>query len=247
MKIKNFLLTIICILYFTLYYTIPIKAFSQTSFSAKNDLNTSSDNKVIYLTFDDGPSTVVTGRILDILKQENIKATFFIIGYKIEGREDLLKRMNDEGHSIGLHTYTHKCNVIYSNENSFLDEMARTENQVKSILGFDPKIIRFPTGSKNHLNASLLEKLHSSGYKIYDWNLSLSDGINYKTPVNKLFNEATKKCVNPNKIFLLAHCDATNENTCKVLPEIIKYYKDLGYEFKAITKDTPEYHFRVPK
>lgn len=229
-----------------IYYTSPAKAFSEDLLYTEN-INSTSPNKVIYLTFDDGPSSTVTGKILDILKEQNVKASFFIIGYKIQGREDLLQRMYNEGHSIGLHTYTHKCNVIYSSENSFLDEMIRTENEVKNVLGFSPKIIRFPTGSKNHLTTSLLEKLHTEGYKIYDWNLSLSDGINYRTSVDKLYNEATKKCVNPGKIFLLAHCDGTNENTCKVLPKIIKYYKNCGYEFKTITKNTPEYYFRVSK
>lgn len=246
MKIKHFLLTTIFILCIVMYYTFPAGAVSKDLLSSE-DINTIPPNKIIYLTFDDGPSSTVTKDILDILKEQNIKASFFIIGYKIEGREDLLKRMHNEGHSVGLHTYTHKCNVIYSSENSFLEEMTKTENEVKKILGFSPKIIRFPTGSKNHLTTSLLEKLHTNEYKIYDWNLSLSDGINYRTPVDKLYNEATRKCVNPNKIFLLAHCDGTNENTCKVLPKIIKHYKDCGYEFKAITENTPEYYFRISK
>lgn len=247
MKTKHFLLaTIFIFLYITICYISPAKATSKYSLYSEN-INTTSPNKVIYLTFDDGPSSNVTGEILDILKEQNIKASFFIIGYKIEGREALLKRMYNEGHSIGLHTYTHRCNIIYSNEDSFLNEMAEAEDKVKSILGFSPKIIRFPTGSKGHLTNSLMEKLHAKGYKIYDWNLSLSDGLNYKTPVNKLYNEATQKCVNPNKIFLLAHCDGTNKNTCTVLPKIIKYYKDNGYEFKTITENTPEYHFRVSR
>lgn len=246
MKIKHFLLTTIFILYMVMYYASPVKALSKDLFCAE-DITTPSPNKVIYLTFDDGPSSTVTGKILDVLKEQNVKASFFIIGYKIEGREDLLKRMYNEGHSIGLHTYTHKCGVIYSSENSFLNEMIKTENEVKKVLGFSPKIIRFPTGSKNHLTTSLLEKLHTNEYKIYDWNLSLSDGINYKTSVDKLYNEATRKCVNPNKVFLLAHCDGTNENTCRALPKIIKYYKNCGYEFKAITENTPEYYFRVSK
>jgi peptidoglycan/xylan/chitin deacetylase (PgdA/CDA1 family) len=186
-------------------------------------------------------------RILDILKEKNVKATFFVIGYKISDNEKTLRRIYNEGHSIGLHTYTHRCSKIYSNEDSFINEMNKTSEELKSVLGFAPKIIRFPTGSKGHLNENFLERLHSLGYRVYDWNLCLSDGIDYKTPVDKLYREGTEKCVNPNKIFLLAHCDSRNKNTCEVLPKIINYYKDLGYEFKAITKYTPEYHFRVSK
>lgn len=203
--------------------------------------------KTIYLTFDDGPSTVVTNKILDILKEENVKSTFFVVGYKISGREDILKRIYGEGHSIGLHTFTHKYRQIYANDASFIDEMDKTASEVEKIIHFSPTVIRFPSGSKKHLSKELLEKLHAKNYKIYDWNLSLSDGLDYNTPADKLFKEATQKCINPNKIFLLAHCDQPNKTTCAALPKIIKYYKDLGYQFKAITTDTPEYHFRVAK
>lgn len=206
-----------------------------------------SNSKVIYLTLDDGPSTVVTNRILDILKKENVKATFFVVGYKIGGREDVIRRMYKEGHSIGLHTYSHHYKKIYSSEDAFIDEMDKTAVEIKRVLNIDPKAIRFPSGSKNHLTSSLLEKLHAKNYKIYDWNLSISDGLDYSTSVSKLYKEATSKCINPNKIFLLTHCDQPNKNTYLALPKIIKYYKDLGYEFKPITDNTPEYHFRVYK
>lgn len=205
------------------------------------------EKRLVYLTFDDGPSTLVTNKILDILKEENIKATFFIVGNKIEGREDIIKRIYAEGHTIGLHTYTHKYRQIYSSEDAFIDEMVKTSEEVKKIINIQPHAIRFPSGSKKHLTSSLLEKLHSHNYKIYDWNLSLSDGIDYNTSSSKLYKEGTTKCINPNKIFLLAHCDQPNKNTCDALPNIIKYYKDLGYEFQPITDDTPEYYFRVSK
>jgi len=205
------------------------------------------EKHVLYLTFDDGPSTVVTNKILDILKSENIKATFFIVGNKIEGKEDVLKRIYAEGHTIGLHTYTHKYRQIYSSEDAFIEEMNKTSKEIKRVINIEPKAIRFPSGSKKHLTPSLLEKLHNHNYKVYDWNLCLSDGIDYNTPAGKLYKEGTTKCINPNRIFLLAHCDQPNKNTCDALPNIIKYYKDLGYEFQSITNDTPEYHFRVSK
>ncbi|MHC6180496.1 polysaccharide deacetylase family protein [Clostridium sp. JNZ X4-2] len=245
MKFRYFLSALLCTLYVSLSCTASVSAFSEISPSAGDDLTDCPKNKMIYLTFDDGPSTEVTEKILDILKAKNVKATFFVIGYKIKGHEEILKRIENEGHSVGLHTYTHKCSKIYSNPDFFLNEMDKTDEEVENILGFRSKIIRFPTGSKGHLDKVLLDKLHSSGYKIYDWNLCLSDGIDYKTPVDKLYREGTKKCINPNKIFLLAHCDTQNENTCEVLPKIIDYYINSGYQFSAITEDTPEYHFRV--
>lgn len=203
------------------------------------------NGKVIYLTFDDGPSNNVTNKILDILKEKQVKATFFIVGYKIQGREDTLKRIAVEGSSIGLHTYTHNYKKIYSNENVFIDEMNRTRDEVKLVTGVSTNIIRFPAGSKPRLTKSFLDKLHGENYKIYDWNTSLSDGLDYNTSVTKLLKESTNVVKGASRIILLMHCDEFNENTCKALPQIIDLYKQKGYEFKAITEETPEYYFRL--
>ncbi|MBP2033634.1 peptidoglycan/xylan/chitin deacetylase (PgdA/CDA1 family) [Clostridium algifaecis] len=234
MKLKSTTCCIIILLLVLSIFTIPTKVYSK-------------DQKLIYLTFDDGPGYNVTENILDILKSENVKATFFVIGSKIPGRESTLNRMKSEGHSIGLHTYSHEYRKIYKNNESFINEMNAAGNTIKNVTGISSKIIRFPSGSNGHMNEALLNELHSMNYKVFDWNLCLSDGINHNTPVSKLYREGTEKCVNPSRIFLLAHCGAENKNTCTVLPQIIKYYKNLGYEFRPITDTTPEYHFRISK
>ncbi|WP_446898955.1 polysaccharide deacetylase family protein [Clostridium sp. LBM24168] len=237
MKFKNIVsYTIIATIILTIL-SIPQKVISK-------DRGNTCPN-LIYLTFDDGPSDKITNEVLDILKSENVKATFFVIGYKVNGRETILRRMRDEGHSIGLHTFTHNYKKIYKNSDSFINEMNQSAKSIEKILGFSPKIIRFPSGSKDHMDKNLLDKLHSLGYKIFDWNICLSDGLDHNTPVNKLYIEGTSKCINPNKVFLLAHCSGNNQNTCKVLPKIIEHYKSLGYKFMTITEDTPEYHFRA--
>jgi peptidoglycan/xylan/chitin deacetylase (PgdA/CDA1 family) len=249
LKTKKKLVLIVFLIcsYIALNHLSAYKASNISTAIESKNIVVNNKKPIVYLTFDDGPSTIVTNKILDILKAENIKATFFIVGNKIEGREDVLKRIYAEGHTIGLHTYSHKYKQIYSSENAFIEEMNKTSEEIKKIINIEPKAIRFPSGSKKHLTPSLLEELHNHSYKIYDWNLSLSDGIDYNTSPVKLYKEATSKCVNPNIIFLLAHCDQPNKNTCDALPNIIKYYKDLGYEFQPINNDTPEYHFRVSK
>lgn len=203
-------------------------------------------NKVIYLTFDDGPS-VMTSKILDILEENNVKATFFVIGNQIEGFEDVVKRIHTKGHSIGLHTYTHKYKKIYRNRDSFINEMNCCREKIKEVTGSSPNIIRFPGGSRKHLNEEFLGKLHSCNFKIYDWNVQISDGINPKTPSRKLFKEAIKGIDTIDSVFLLMHCDYMHKNTCKTLPDIIKYYKEHGYEFKVITENTPEVLFPFSK
>ncbi|WP_313885211.1 polysaccharide deacetylase family protein [Clostridium sp. DJ247] len=249
MKIKN-KLYIFSALYLVIVYTLSNSLLHISLFHQylQTSINTDVvENKVIYLTFDDGPSTNVTSKILDTLKTQDVKATFFVVGYKIDGREDLLRRIHNEGHSIGLHTYTHKYKEIYSSDEAFINEMDKTADKIKSVIGIDCNIIRFPSGSKKHLTTSMLEKLHEKNYKIFDWNLSLSDGLDCHTSPDKLLKEATQKCVCPNKIFLLLHCDQPNKTTCEALEGIICHYKKLGYDFKCITNSTPEYHFRVSK
>lgn len=204
-------------------------------------------NKVIYLTFDDGPSDNVTNKVLDILKENNIKATFFLIGNQIDGLESVVKRIHKEGHSIGLHTYSHKIKKVYSSRTSFINEMLQCREKVNEVAGVSPNIIRFPGGSYKRLSETFLTKLHSYNFKVYDWNMVTSDGLKPKVSPDRLYREATKDSKELSTIVLLLHCDYMHKNTCTALPRIIKYYKDEGYEFKTITQDTPELYFSITK
>lgn len=159
---------------------ILFKGFSSFHESKSTPAQTIIENKkIIYLTFDDGPSTTIN-KILDILKEDNVKATFFLIGKEIKDFEPTVKRIHNEGHSIGLHTYTHKLKYIYSSENNFIKEMLDCRNEINRVTGISPNIIRFPCGSRKYLNPAYLNKLHSYNFKIYDWNIETSDGINPK-------------------------------------------------------------------
>lgn len=207
--------------------------------------STESSNKIVYLTFDDGPSNTVTKEILQVLKDENVKATFFVVGYKVSGREEILNQIKDEGHSIGLHTFSHRYDEVYRSNASFIKEMDDTREEVKKATGITSNLIRFPAGSKPHLTHKLLGELHEKNYKIYDWNTCIPDGINYRIQPNVLYDEAVKTGKCWSTIFFLMHCDETNENTVKALPKIIEYYKNRGYQFKIIDNSTPEYYFRI--
>lgn len=207
----------------------------------------SNDKKVIYLTFDDGPSDIITGKILDVLKENNVKATFFLIGNQINGLEDVVKRIHNEGHSIGLHTYAHKFKKVYSNKDNFIKEMLQCRDKVNEVIGVSPNIIRFPGGSRKRLTEEYLNTIHSCNFRIYDWNVETIDGLNPKASSNKLYRQATKSSEKISPIILLLHCDYMHKNTCSALPSIIKYYKDEGYEFKPITESTPEFYYPIGK
>ena len=125
-KVEVFLAILVSAVIFNFIFKIDMRSISVDSLIEESEVNendVSNKKKVIYLTFDDGPSYKVTGKILDILEEKEVKATFFVIGNQIEDKEDVLKRMNEEGHSIGLHTFTHKYKCIYCHEDCFIREM----------------------------------------------------------------------------------------------------------------------------
>ena len=243
-KLKYILFWGISILLILAVYKCNINSTYAVSKGVFNEEITSKE-KVIYLTFDDGPSCKVTNHVLDILKENDVNATFFLIGNQIKVNEDIVKRIYSEGNGIGLHTYTHKINKIYSSDDAFIQEMIQCRNEVNRVIGVSPNIIRFPCGSDKRLNKNNLKKLHDKGFKIYDWDLDNTDGMNPKLCPDTLYRKAIKGCENRNSIILLLHCTDMQKNTCKALPEIIKYYKSKGYEFRVITEDTPELFFHM--
>ena len=202
------------------------------------------EKKIIYLTFDDGPAGKVTTNVLDILKQESVPATFFLIGSQIKGQEDLVKRMYNEGHALGLHSMSHNRNILYHSNEEFLKEMLDTQQIINSIVGIKPTILRFPFGCNNNcykISQSMVDLLHQNNLKIYDWNTDSGDGAHPNaSPSTFIKNSKSDK----ERVVLLMHCTYMSKNSVTALPSVIKYYKDNGYEFKAIDENTDEeYHF----
>lgn len=243
MKLKNFFK----LLLFPLI-TILISNLVPLSVYADNDSDESKncDNKTVYLTFDDGPAGKVTSSILDILEENQVHATFFLIGEQIKGQEKLVKRIYDEGHSIGLHSMTHKKTSLYCSNDHFLKEMLDAQKLISSIIPIEPKILRFPFGSNNssyRISQSMVDLLHDNDLKIYDWNTDSGDGANPNLDPCKMIKNSKS---NKNRVILLMHCGYQSKNSIQALPGIIKYYKDCGYEFKTIDETTPE-EFHVIK
>lgn len=243
-KIKNFKL-LICLFLISIFTISFLSTTNSLAINNSNYISTDNDKKIVYLTFDDGPIPVVTDKILDVLKEYNVKATFFVVGKEIDGREEILNRIYKDGHSIGLHTYSHKFRKIYSSNDAFIDEMIKTQTKVKDITGFSSNIIRFPGGSCNHLTKNFLTQLHKNNFKIYDWNVNLEDGVKPNLSVNGLINNAKKYKKSYDRLIVLMHCNSNNKNTVKALPGIIEYYKSLGYEFDSIKDTTEEYYYKI--
>ncbi|MEC0180947.1 polysaccharide deacetylase [Paenibacillus peoriae] len=205
--------------------------------------------KVAYLSFDDGPSVTVTPKILDILKEENVKATFFVVGKAVEENENtkkIIKRIVKEGHAIGNHSYSHDYGYLYPNRsvNSdvFMNDIEKVNQTLKQILGqdFSTRVIRFPGGhmtwqkrdpiGMNRLDNALREK----DYHQIDWNVLPKDAEGAPKKAAELIYEFKKSIASREKAVILMHDTYGKEETAKALPEIIKYLKEQGYEFKTI-------------
>ncbi|AYE35186.1 polysaccharide deacetylase family protein [Clostridium septicum] len=252
-KLKCFLFLSVNILLIISIFTQSINAVpmsGEATSTEENDINENEKipfKKEVYLTFDDGPSCRVTDNVLDILKENDVKATFFLIGNQIMGKEEVVKRINAEGHSIGLHTFNHKFKYVYSSEDKFIEEMNDCREEINRVVGISPSIIRFPGGSYKHLSKKYLKRLHENDFKVYDWNVDSTDGMNPNLPADKIYRKAIKVNKDSKPTIILMHCTDLQKNTPKALPEIIKYYKDKGYEFKTITEDTKEMYFNINK
>lgn len=196
----------------------------------------SEENKIAYLTFDDGPSSNITPKVLDLLKERDIKATFFLVGYNAEKHPDIVKRIYEEGHTIGNHTYSHKYDKIYKDRDGFLGELKQNEDVLKGILGenFNTNIIRFPGGSFGEKKKFFREVAEKEGYKYYDWNVSVGDASGNDVPVEKLLENLKKTSKNKKKIIVLMHDLGTKKTTLEALPSILDYLTEQGYKFEQI-------------
>lgn len=189
--------------------------------------------KEIYLTFDDGPS-LVTCEILKVLKEYKVTATFFVVGKCVEKNPKILKDIYANGNSIGIHSYSHEYKSIYKDKQSLLEDIYLCERSIKNILpNFCAKIYRFPGGSFN-LREETKFIPQSINLKYYDWNASVCDaeGITYSP--YQLFQNAINTTFNRNKVILLCHDCAGKHSTALALPDIIKWFKSMGYTFKTL-------------
>ncbi len=205
-------------------------------------------NKVIYLTFDDGPGPY-TEKLLDILDKYDVKVTFFVTGYD-DRYNYLLKKEYDKGHTIGLHSYTHDYELIYSSISNYMNDLFLIQNKVKEYTGFDSKIVRFPGGSSNTVSkkytqgimSELATKLNEMGYKYYDWNI-LSGDAGDTTDSNQIVLNVTSAIEENKENMVLMH--DIKSYTIDAVEQIIYYGLSNGYTFAPITMDTKEVHHTI--
>ncbi len=201
--------------------------------------------KLVFLTFDDGTSTTVTPKVLQVLKDEGVHATFFITGENLENggkkAEDLLKQELAQGHAIANHSWTHDYHVLYPNRtlnlDSFLADFKKTDDLLKKVLGkyFSTRVIRCPGGHMSWKGMDALDEyMAKNNMASIDWNALSKDAEGPKKNADQLVQEAIKSSEGKNLVVLLMHDTYGKEETAKALPQIIQYFKDNGYEFKTL-------------
>lgn len=208
--------------------------------NARNEMQTiyNSGNKIAYLTFDDGPSEVITNLILDVLKEQNIKATFFVVGSNVNKYPEIVKRAYVEGHYIANHGYSHNYKKIYESVNSVLEEFNKTEKAIQKAIGvteYSSHLFRFPGGyfdsSYSKIKKQAGKLLNQNNISYIDWNVLTGDaqGANTKEMIIKNVKTYTK---NKGNIVVLMHDSSSKILTYEALIDIIKYLKDEGYAFE---------------
>lgn len=221
-------------------YTITYTASDKAGNEAKATRKVIVSNGVIYLTFDDGPNSGTTDAILDILKEEGVKATFFVTN---KGPDELIKREFDEGHTVALHTASHDYAIVYASDESYFNDLYSVQNRVKRITGVESKIIRFPGGASNTVSrrysygimTRLTQEVVNRGFKYYDWNISSGDAGG-TTQASGVYNNVVSGLRHDRVNMVLMH--DIKAHTRDAIRDIIRYGKNNGYRFERITMDT---------
>ena len=201
----------------------------------------SAPNKTAYLTFDDGPSGN-TDIILQTLQEENVKATFFVVGTDNADNLARMRRIVQEGHTIGMHSYSHSYKKIYASVEAFLKDMYQVFNLIKDTTGVTPTCFRFPGGSINSYNKAVYKDIKAEmirrGFVPYDWNVSSGDASTTKYTPEQLTGHVLNGIGSKSRIIVLMHDSSSKENTAQAVRQIIIGIREKGFIFAPLDYQT---------
>ena len=228
----------------------PLGIASQTEGEGGLLANSAMNKKKVYLTFDDGPSDH-TEEILDILKENNVKATFFVIGKETQQAKKSYQRIVLEGHTLAMHSYSHNYDQIYSSVEAFAKDLKHLQNYLYEITEIKPVIYRFPGGSSNSCVKDIkpyIKYINSQGWLYYDWNALSGDALDFNTSAAKLNQNILKSVRRQDVSIVLMHDLHEAGSTVEGLDSLIKTLKKEGYQILPITENTkPIQHVSVDK
>lgn len=223
---------------FSLAIELTTNSVVDESLKEKVATLTKQEEKVAYLTFDDGPTLKATEKILNILKEEEVKATFFVIGKYVKKHPELVKKAYEEGHYIANHGYNHDNSKLYKNKDSFISEIKNTDIEIGNAIGVEnycSHVFRFPNGYMSPNNKAKKKEaaqlLSDMNYTYIDWNCLNHDSVK-KYSNQQLLNNLKKSCKNKGTLVVLMHDTSDVNDTPSVLKTSIEYLKEQGYEFR---------------
>ncbi|MBO4679481.1 MAG: polysaccharide deacetylase [Lachnospiraceae bacterium] len=201
----------------------------------------------IYLTFDDGPSAN-TDAILDILKEYNVKATFFVVRHEGRNFERLYRRIVDEGHSLGMHSSTHVYSDLYSDRDAVMEDTESLRNFLYLVTGVESDIYRFPGGSTNRASSvdmhEFADALNEEGIVFFDWNVSSRDATAGGVSRDSIINNVTREIGKHSESIVLFHDLGSKVTTVEALPAIIEYINSMNDAVMLpITRETDPIQF----
>ena len=208
-----------------------------------------SGSKVVYLTFDDGPSQY-TGELLNILAKYNVKATFFVTNVR-SNYAYYIKQAHDQGHTIALHTNSHNYGTVYASVDAYFNDLNLINETVKRQTGSYSNLLRFPGGSSNTVSrkyssgimSTLSRMVTEKGYKYFDWNVSSGDADGRTHSSSEYANNIIRGLGNGSYYIVLQH--DTNINSIRAVSTVIEYGLSHGYTFKALSYDSPTVHHKI--
>lgn len=203
----------------------------------RNKVSSDSEKNTVYLTFDDGPSAK-TLDILDVLKKNNIKATFFIVYRGGTEAKTIIQRIIDEGHTIGIHSYSHDYEKIYASVDAYLSDFYRLWSYLKEEFDYECKVFRFPGGSINTYNLNVYDQIvpemYRRGFTFYDWNASAEDASSAQVSAKTIERSIISEVHRNESSVVLMHDSEGKDSTVSALSKIIKNLKADGYAFKTL-------------
>ncbi len=209
--------------------------------SAEDNLADANDTLKVYLTFDDGPSDN-TDRILDILDDYNVKATFFVNGRTDDHSKKMYKRIVKEGHTLGMHSYSHKYSEVYASLASFKKDFEKIQNLLYDVTGVVSTYYRFPGGSSNRVSNSdmseFIKYLNQQDITYFDWNVMCGDATTSGYTKDDLVENVMKDVVKYKTSVVLMHDAADKDKTVEALPKLIEKLQQKGALLLPISEDT---------
>lgn len=200
--------------------------------------------KEVFLTFDDGPSPNNTLKVLDILNQNNIKATFFVIGKHVDAYPEIVKTLQENGMCILTHTYSHDY-AIYKSKETYFNDLEAGNEAIKRATGDYPiKYVRLPGGSDNRVSSMNIMKdirdtLKQKDIRYVDWNVSSGDAAADVVPMNTIRDNLLGQFRYRNFAVMLMHDAQAKTTSAEALPYVIKYLKEQGFVFRTFDDITP--------